>query len=216
MSERYDATLVNDFLGSTHVFATGLSQAVEEKLLREVTGGQVTFPQFKLLRLVSLQGPHMLGDVAGFLGISPAGASKAVDKLVRRKLLRRSEAHPDRRAICLSLTEASRRLLSDYAEAKECRLSQLFAGVSPAELSRTTGLLDKLAAGLLDHEAIAGELCMDCGVYFRDECLLRELLPRTCFYLQQRARGQQAVAGESSGGRRARVRRARPAPEAAR
>ena len=189
MAQRITARLVNDFLGSTQVFASGLSQVVEKKLLRQVVGTQLSFSQFKLLKLVALEGPHSLGDVALFLGISPAAASKAVDKLVRRKLLRRTEAQPDRRAIQLSLTESSRRLLAAYETARDRELARLFRGFSSAELHRAAGLLDRLSAGLFDHSAGPDEVCFQCGVYFRDECLLRKLTRRTCFYVRRRTAG---------------------------
>jgi DNA-binding MarR family transcriptional regulator len=203
MGDKISANQVNDFLGSTRVFSSGLNQVIEKKLLREITGGQITFSQFKLLRLVALQGPHMLGDVAAFLGISPAAASKAVDKLVRRKLLRRTEAHPDRRAIELSLTEASRRLLAGYETARSKKLGKIFSQVSPAELHRTTGLLDRLSADLIDHNLASEEVCMDCGVYLREECLLRDLLPRICFYERNTTLGNGAAHSSAKGTARA-------------
>jgi DNA-binding MarR family transcriptional regulator len=42
-----------------------------------------------------------LGDIAAFLGISNAAASKAVNRLVRRKLLRCREGETDRLSIRL-------------------------------------------------------------------------------------------------------------------
>lgn len=205
MGDKISASQVNDFLGSTRVFASGLDQVIEKRLLREITGGQITFSQFKLLRLVALEGPHTLGEVATFMGISPAAASKAVDKLVRRKLLRRTVAHPDRRAIELSLTEASRRLLAGYESARNKKLGKIFSQVSPAELHRATGLLDRLSADLIDHNLGAEEVCMDCGVYLRQECLLRDLLPRICFYERNTPQGNGAV--HSSAKETARARR---------
>lgn len=199
--------LVNDFLGSTHVFASGLEAIVEKQLLRDVAGSQVTFSQFKLLKLVALKGPHTLGDVAAFLGISHAAASKAVDKLVRRKLLRRTEGQPDRRAIQLSLTESSRRLLATYGAAKNRKLSRIFREFSAAELHRTAGLLDRLSAGILDHGARPDELCLRCGIYFREKCLLRDTLHRTCFYHQRNTRktSRPASSGVAPDGADARV-----------
>lgn len=179
--------LVNDFLGSTQVFASGLGAIVEKQLLRDVAGSQITFSQFKLLKLVALKGPHTLGDVAAFLGISHAAASKAVDKLVRRKLLRRTEAQPDRRAIELSLTESSRQLLAAYEAAKNRKLAKIFGQFSAAELHRAAGLLDRLSAGLINRSAPPDELCLQCGVYFRERCLLRDLVRRTCFYQQHKS-----------------------------
>jgi DNA-binding MarR family transcriptional regulator len=65
-------------------------------------------------------------DVAAFLQISKAAASKTVDKLVRRELLRRSQSETDRRSIKLSLTESSRHLLALYDAERERKLAAIF------------------------------------------------------------------------------------------
>src|SRR5512142_2915279 len=102
---------IDDFLGSAHVFASAVNDIVEARLLRDVAGDQITVSQLKLLKLVAMTDAQTIGDVASFLGVSNAAASKAVDKLVRRKLLRRDEGETDRRVIHLSLTAGSRRVL---------------------------------------------------------------------------------------------------------
>jgi len=99
MSSARTAELINDFLGSTQVFASSVNAVIEKRLLREVGPRQLTSSQFKLLKLVALTDAQTIGDVAAFLGVSNAAASKAVDKLVRRGLLLRNEAQTDRRAI---------------------------------------------------------------------------------------------------------------------
>jgi len=179
---------IEDFLGSTRVFASALTDVLEAKLLRQVAGSRVTVPQLKLLKLVTLTDKHIIGDVASFLGVSPAGASKAVDKLVRRALLRRTEGTADRRATELSLTPSGLRLLGAYETAKKERLAQVFGRTAPEELNRAAGLLDRLTAAIVDHAAKPEEICLQCGIYFREKCLLRELVRRTCFYQSHKVR----------------------------
>lgn len=188
MARAGTAELINDFLGSAHVFASALSDVVEKRLLREVASNQLTISQFKLLKLVAQTEAQTIGDVAAFLGVSNAAASKAVDKLVRRKLLLRTEGVADRRAIQLSLTPASRRLLEAYEATKNRKLERIFQQFSAADLRRTTQLLDRLSAGLVDHGANPDELCLQCGIYFREKCLVRQLVRRNCFYHRHKNR----------------------------
>ncbi len=182
------AQLINDFLGSTHVFASAVNNLVEQKLLRAVAGSRLTFSQFKLLKLVALTDAHTIGDVAAFLGVSNAAASKAVDKLVRRKLLLRTEGEADRRAIQLSLTEPSRRLLVAYEAVKNRKLQKIFRQFPQKELRRTAELLDHLSAGIVDHSPKPEEVCLQCGIYFRDKCLVRQPVRRNCFYNRHKGR----------------------------
>jgi DNA-binding MarR family transcriptional regulator len=174
--------LINDFLGSTQVFARAVRNVVEEKLLREIAPRQLTYSQFRLLKVVAMTSARTLGDVATFLGVSNAAASKAVDKLVRRGLLLRSEAETDRRAIELSLTEPSRRLLAAYDTAKNRKLARVFRQLPPKDLRHTAELLDQLSAVIVDHTAKAEEICLQCGIYYRKKCLIRQLVQRKCFY----------------------------------
>ncbi len=178
--------IAHDFLGSAHVFASAVEDIIERRLLDEVAGKSLTLSQFRLLKLVAVTDAHTISDVGLFLGVSNAAASKAVDKLVRRKLLRRKEGQPDRREICLSLTEASKRLLTAYDQKKSRKLGEVFDGFAVEELKRTANLLDRLSAGLVDHHGHDGEVCLQCGIYFRNQCLVRKLLRRDCFYLRNR------------------------------
>ncbi len=173
---------VDDFLGSAHVFASAVSEVIEARLLRDVAGDRITVSQLKLLKLVAITDAQTIGDVALFLGVSNAAASKAVDKLVRRKLLRRDEGQKDRRVIHLSLTAASRRVLAAYDQAKQRTLAGLFRDFSEQDLRRTADLLDRLSADMVDHSGKAEEMCLQCGIYFRERCLVRQIVKRNCFY----------------------------------
>ena len=199
MSSAHPADLINDFLGSTHVFASSVNDVIEERLLREVGPPQLTFSQFKLLKLVALTDAQTIGDVAAFLRVSNAAASKAVDKLVRQGLLVREEAQSDRRAIQLSLTASSRKVLAAYNAAKDRKLASVFRQFSAQDLQRTADLLDRLTAGIVDHTAREEEICLQCGIYYRKKCLVRQLVRRNCIYHRQRSRKNTPAASRGNG-----------------
>lgn len=186
--DRSKAQRIQDFLGSAHIFASAMQKVLETKLLREVAGTQLTPTQLKLLKLVAARGTHTVGEVAAFLGVSQPAASQAVDRLVRGRWLRRAEGERDRRAIHLSLTSISRRLLANYDAARLQRLMTAVAGFSPAQLRQTAALLDCVAARIVNHTADPEEVCLQCGIYFRERCLLRESTGRRCFYQRHRMR----------------------------
>jgi len=188
MASAGTAEIINDFLGSTQVFASSVNDVIEERLLHEVGPPHLTFSQFKLLKLVALTDAQTIGDVAAFLRVSNAAASKGVDKLVRQGLLVREEAQRDRRAIQLSLTASSRRVLAAYNAAKDRKLSSVFRQFSPQDLQRTADLLDRLTAGIVDHTARAEDICLQCGIYYRQKCLVRQLVRRNCFYHRRQNR----------------------------
>ena len=173
---------IDDFLGSAHVFASAIADIIEQRLLEKAADGQVTASQMKLLKLVAMTDSYTLGDVASFLRVSNAAASKAVDRLVRRGLLRRTEDQRDRRVVHLRLTQAGLRLLTAYESARQRKLQSIFVQFPPEELRRASELLDRLSADIVDHTSNPEELCLKCGIYFRERCLVRQLVPRNCFY----------------------------------
>jgi DNA-binding MarR family transcriptional regulator len=199
MASTRTAELINDFLGSTHVFAASVNDVIEERLLRDVGPPQLTFSQFKLLKLVAHTDAQTIGDVAAFLRVSNAAASKAVDKLVRQGLLVRKEAQRDRRAIRLSLTTSSRHVLAAYNAAKDRKLASVFRQYSAEDLQRTAELLDRLTADIVDHTAKEEEVCLQCGIYYRKKCLVRQLVRRNCIYHRQRS-GKNAPASPRGNG----------------
>jgi DNA-binding MarR family transcriptional regulator len=180
--------VVNDFLGSAHVFASAVTEVIEEELLHEVAENQISLSQLKLLKLVNLTEAQTIGDVAAFLGVSNAAASKAVDKLVRMMLLRRSEGESDRRSIHLSLTQPSRRMLAAYEAARRQKLQKIFDQFSPEELRQAAVLMDRLSAQIVGHSSGGEQLCLQCGIHFREKCVITKLLARPCLYQRQKDR----------------------------
>jgi len=180
--------LIQEFMGSVRVFSQTVRIVVEEPLLGDMVGGRLSFPQYKLLRLVAGTDGHSIGEVASILGISNAAASKGVDKLVRRRFLRRAEGKLDRRAMHLSLTEQGRSAVKTYEHARDKKMLGIFEATPAAGLRRAVALLDRLSASLVDHGADPEELCLQCGIYFPDKCVARQLGKRKCFIARHRAR----------------------------
>jgi DNA-binding MarR family transcriptional regulator len=178
------AQLIGDFVGSAHVFALAVSHVMEQALLREVLGERLSSPQLKLLRLVSQFGDQTVSDVAAFLSLTSAAAGKAVDRLVRRGLLRRTKPEVGQRASQLALTAAGRRLLKDYQTARTRKLERIFRQVPAAQLRQSAQLLDRLAACIVSHSASPEQLCLACSAYLRQRCLLQEVVRRSRSYPQ--------------------------------
>jgi DNA-binding MarR family transcriptional regulator len=182
MAHEITSELNNEFLSSARVFAWSVREVIERTVLREVAGSKLTFAQLKLLYLVAHTDVLNIGDAATFLGVSAAAASKAVDKLVRRRLLRRVETQQDRRTSHLYLTEISRKLMDAYKAARDQRAKAVFARFSEDELRRTSEVLDRLAGAIISTSADPNAVCMQCEIYFREPCRFQEFGQRNCFY----------------------------------
>jgi DNA-binding MarR family transcriptional regulator len=177
--------LINDFLGSVRILSTTIDEWMEEEL-KETTKDRVTPSQLRVLKLVARTNARRIGDVADFLAVSNAAASKAVDRLVRRGLLRRAEAAADRRAVELSLTPEGRTLLAQYEAATNQVLKEVFGPLPQDQLADTAEFLDQLSTRMVQEGRTREGICLRCGIHFRDRCLLRQTVGRNCYFHQHR------------------------------
>lgn len=173
--------IINDFLGSVRILSTTIDEWMEEEL-KETTKDRVTPSQLRVLKLVARTNARRIGDVADFLAVSNAAASKAVDRLVRRGLVRRAEAAADRRAVELSLTSDGRTLLAKYEAATNQVLKEVFGSLPTDQLEQTADFLDQLSTRMVKDGRTREGICLRCGIHFRDRCLLRQTVGRNCYF----------------------------------
>ena len=174
---------MQQFLASAHVFATAVRDVMDPKLLQSIAGASLNASQLKIMQLLSVIGTQIVGEVAAFLGVSNAAASKAVDKLVRQKRVYRVEEHADRRASHLFITGSGRRLLERYEEARAEQLTKILRSLPENDVRLGMGLLNRLAAAIVNHTESSEEVCLQCGIYNPETCLIRLAAGRQCSYL---------------------------------
>jgi DNA-binding MarR family transcriptional regulator len=184
MSNSITPNVIYEFLSGARVFAKAVRDGIEGAVLQEIAGAKLSMPQLKLLYLVAHVDSITIGEAAAFLGVSSSAASKTVEKLVRRRLLRRSDIQQDRRSSHLSPTESSRRLLQMYEDARNKKAVEIFSQYSPDVLRHIAELLDHLACGIASRRAGTPENapCMQCEMYYRDYCRFGQFVARKCFY----------------------------------
>jgi DNA-binding MarR family transcriptional regulator len=116
-------------------------------------GDRLTLSQYSLL-LPLAGGATRVSDLAAEAGIAPSTASRIVDVLERRGIVRRTRAPEDRRGVSVSLTEPGRRALAGQDAWMRERRLDFFGGLPASEqevvsdlLVRLAALIDELSAG---------------------------------------------------------------------
>jgi DNA-binding MarR family transcriptional regulator len=94
---------------------------------------QMTEEQFQVLRRIR-KGSGSVSALAQASQTSRSAVSKAVDALVRRGLVVRSQDPDDRRNIPLALTDEGQRVMSAIFSEAEAWLSARFAPLNPQEI----------------------------------------------------------------------------------
>ncbi len=119
---------------------------------REVDG--LTWSQYALLRALSGRDGARIGDLAGEAAISPSTATRILDALERRDIVRRRRVPGDRRGVTVALTGRGRIALDRQDAWMRGREQAFFSALPESEqalapdlLRRLAGLIDELAAG---------------------------------------------------------------------
>jgi DNA-binding MarR family transcriptional regulator len=120
--------------------------------IRVIDESGLTFTQMKVLMTLSgADESPTLKPIAEGLGLSLPSASRAVDGLVKRDLVARTEHPDDRRQRLLALTDGGQELADKIVAARLEGLGQFAASLSEPERE----LLDEALDLLLEREEIA-------------------------------------------------------------
>lgn len=180
MSDERKVELIRQVMGASHVFCSTVGDLLD-RTLAEASEDQLAMSQVKLMLLISHPGQRFkVTDVAEFLGVTNAAASRAIDRLVQRGLVKRTVSRADRRAVDLALTSAAKALLERFTEVRNRELLRLLGNHPPEKLERAAELLDELSVLLLEPDTEAEERCLRCGIHFREDCILRDMVGREC------------------------------------
>ncbi|MCV7282176.1 MarR family transcriptional regulator [Mycolicibacterium flavescens] len=141
MDEKRAAVELADAFGRA---AKSIVRAFDERL----GGREVSTPRAKLLSEIERMQPVRSADVARAVGITQATASTLVDALVRDGLVLREQDEIDRRAVRLTTTKDGGKQARSWRAQYSAAAQEMFAGLSAAEKSRLTDLLNKVGDAL--------------------------------------------------------------------
>jgi DNA-binding MarR family transcriptional regulator len=167
-------------MGSAHVFSSAIDDLLDRTLF-DVSSDGLGMSQVKLLLLLARPGQrYKVMDIAEFLGVTNAAASRSIDRLVQKGLVDRTISRDDRRAVDLALTPASRDLLARYAKVRNAELLRLLGDYPQEKIGELVGLMDDLSLRLLGGSERGSEKCIRCGIHPRSTCALRSVFGREC------------------------------------
>lgn len=158
------------FIRHSHIFSSAVREVLESSLIQEASPVPLTASQFHVLKVMTLNGPHQLGELADFLGVSAPAISKNIDKLERFGLVVRSPSTGDRRVTLISVRSAGRRVIDKYERSKAARLAPVLQKFKARELEVFTSLLERFSVSLLQQEPSRREFCLRCNAYIDSNC----------------------------------------------
>src|SRR4051812_29571364 len=145
---------VQTFLAALDSFAAAVRRARGAR--SRATGDWLTLSQYGLVEPVARQPEARIRELAEGAGITAPTATRILDALERRGIVRRTRSATDRRAVAVTLTPEGRRLFEAQHAWVRQRERALYGDLAPREraiatrvLDGLTRLIDDLAAGPL-------------------------------------------------------------------
>lgn len=110
---------------------------------------EVTLPQFRVLVVLSAEGPLRLGTLAERLGANQSTFSRSVDRMVAGGWVVRSENPDSRREVLVDLTEGGRGLVAAVTERRRREIRAVLGRLTEEERTAVVRALGALndAAG---------------------------------------------------------------------
>lgn len=114
---------------------------------RRMPDDTLTFGQFAVLRMLFRQGPMAMGTIAENLGISLAGATGIIDRLVNQDVVERTRSREDRRVVWVDLSAEGKKRMQHLQAERHQQMTDLLKPLAPAEIETLVGLLERVAEG---------------------------------------------------------------------
>ncbi len=111
-----DSALVDAFVAASRALV-----AVAARSLADL-GEDVTLAQYRALVVLRARGPQRPADLAELLQVTPSTASRMVQRLVRKRLVRRVRSSQDRRTVKVHLTDSGHHLVEQVIDRRRAEI----------------------------------------------------------------------------------------------
>ena len=112
---------------------TSLQRSFMLKLSKELSRGNVSYPQYFLLGFLTQQKQLTMTEIAQKMGHTTAAATGLVDRLEKLGLVRRTHARADRRKILVQATAGGAALVEQVREDMISNLLKMMDFLEPTE-----------------------------------------------------------------------------------
>lgn len=140
------------FRSTAHEAAVSLvrtASAVVHQFDRLVQRDGITYQQYNVLRILrGAGGPLPTMEIGDRLVQQTPGVSRLLDRLEKRRLIRRTRSRDDRRQVLCALTPSGRRLLGRLDRPVDAFDTESMSPLTSREQTRLIDLLQRIRSGL--------------------------------------------------------------------
>ena len=129
--------------------------------------------QCYILKILATSGEFLISELARILDMSPAAASKNIDRLEQLGLVVRQAHSGDRRSLEVKLQDKGRQIVEEVTQITVRKMGPLMAQFSEAEKTQLLGYLQRVVKYTLADENNTDLICLQCGGRCGDECVVQ-------------------------------------------
>ena len=119
-------------------------RVVTDCLAAHADAAEISAQQYRALAVLALRGARNASVLATELGVGRPSATKLVDRLERRKLIRRRRHGSDRRQVILEATTRGQEIVRAVQRCRRRKLERVLAELDPASREALTSALRAL------------------------------------------------------------------------
>lgn len=133
-----DARSSQDSIVDAVLSASRVLVAVAARSLADA-GEEVTLTQYRSLVVLASRGPQGVAALAEAVAVTPPTASRLVDRLVKKGMVRRRTDRQDRRQVRIALSDSGRELIDAVSARRRLEIADLLAAI-PHETQRSVAI----------------------------------------------------------------------------
>lgn len=155
------------------IMAQVTTEVCQRSTRKHVCPDPLSRNQFYILKILATSGAFLISELAVILDISPAAASKNIDRLEQLGLVERRLRPDDRRSHEINLEAAGRRIVEEFDRVTAKKQAPLLAQFSAEEKIVLLDMLRRVVRYTVADDHKTDLICLQCGGKCGEDCVVK-------------------------------------------
>ncbi|MBU8870913.1 MAG: MarR family transcriptional regulator [Gemmatimonadales bacterium] len=156
------------------IMAQVITEVCQRSTRKQVSPSTLSRNQFYILNILGTSGEFLISDLARSLDISPAAASKNIDRLEQMEFVERRARPEDRRSLEVCLLPKGKAIVDEFKLVTIEKQAPLLAQFSAEEKVVLLDLLRRIVKYTVNEEHNTELICLQCGGACGEECVVKD------------------------------------------
>jgi len=152
------------------ITAQVITEICQRNTRKNIGDGSLSRNQFYILKILYAKGELPIGEFARLLDISPAAASKNIDRLANLGTIGRQNKPGDRRSQFATLLPDGRHLVEEFNRITKEKMTPLMDQFTPDEKVMALNILRRISSYTLADGSNPDLICYQCNGNCGEEC----------------------------------------------